>query len=258
MIHSTQTSIHIGQQAGKELYHAIRNAQESVRIISPYTGPDLLKELVRLSKNGVAVELATTEDFERLATTNKGRTTVEQLVIQEVHTNKKGVALKYLYHLLTGLCVVGLGATIFALVSHLSQDNHKPPFVLGTGILLILFFAIYFAVQARQVIVESFSYQNLFPIKAFRSPKGMGGNRLTPLIHSKIYLIDDELAFLGSLNFTSAGFKDNFETCIKVSDPVAVAQIIEQVDRVFTEELFEELGPDELGARLYELEEEEE
>lgn len=35
--------------------------------------------------------------------------------------------------------------------------------------------------------------------------------------HSKIYIIDSKIAYLGSLNFTENGFTDNFETRIRLT-----------------------------------------
>jgi phosphatidylserine/phosphatidylglycerophosphate/cardiolipin synthase-like enzyme len=47
-------------------------------------------------------------------------------------------------------------------------------------------------------------------------------------IHGKIYLIDDQIAYLGSLNFTESGTKYNYETRIRTTDPNAIKEIKEE------------------------------
>ena len=37
-----------------------------------------------------------------------------------------------------------------------------------------------------------------------------------PLLHAKLYVIDREVAFLGSLNFTKLGLCKHFETWLRV------------------------------------------
>lgn len=44
-------------------------------------------------------------------------------------------------------------------------------------------------------------------------------------LHSKIYIIDNKIAFLGSLNFTDTGFMLNHETCIKTTDKTAIKHL---------------------------------
>ena len=57
--------------------------------------------------------------------------------------------------------------------------------------------------------------------------------RSTELIHSKIFVIDEEIAFLGSVNFTHSGFKTHYETTIKVEDKNAVKDISHEVETLY-------------------------
>ncbi|KIC64855.1 hypothetical protein RM51_02105 [Chryseobacterium taiwanense] len=70
-------------------------------------------------------------------------------------------------------------------------------------------------------------------------------------VHSKIYVIDDEIAYMGSLNFTAKGLKDNHETRIRTSDPVAVAKIVEEVNEVFFNSNLAERDLQFWGSQLY-------
>ena len=44
-------------------------------------------------------------------------------------------------------------------------------------------------------------------------------------LHSKIYIIDNKIAFLGSLNFTTTGFLFNHETCIRITDKSVIRHL---------------------------------
>lgn len=42
------------------------------------------------------------------------------------------------------------------------------------------------------------------------------------MIHSKIFIIDERIAYGGSLNFTNSGLFRNFESRVRITDPGAV------------------------------------
>lgn len=56
--------IYIGKGAGKKLLEDVRNAERSVRVVSPYLSPFLIKELIKLKKRNIEVELITSDDIE--------------------------------------------------------------------------------------------------------------------------------------------------------------------------------------------------
>ena len=75
-------------------------------------------------------------------------------------------------------------------------------------------------------------YETIFRIKVFDSKSGIKPWS-TELIHSKIYVIDNEIAFVGSVNFTYSGFKTHYETTIKVNDKKAVSDISQEVEDLY-------------------------
>ena len=86
---------------------------------------------------------------------------------------------------------------------------------------------------------ENYEYSTIFKIKVFDSKSGENP-RSTELIHSKIFVIDESLAFLGSLNFTYSGFKKHYETVIQIEDKQAVNAISKEVDSLYHSEIFRE------------------
>ena len=122
--------------------------------------------------------------------------------------------------------------------------------------LLSLFFLL--AVIGVGVFIHSYStkfyayeYYSLFKLKIFDSKSGKKPYS-TNLIHSKIFLIDEKTAFLGSANFTYSGFKTHYETVIKVEDEKAIKDISKEIENLFN---FKELKAkliEELGKEIYE------
>jgi phosphatidylserine/phosphatidylglycerophosphate/cardiolipin synthase-like enzyme len=96
----------------------------------------------------------------------------------------------------------------------------------------VVFYQDFVVRQIKNKRIYHYTYKQLFPFKVFISPNN-GNSFNKTFIHSKIYVIDDEIAYMGSLNFTGKGIKDNHETRIRTADPNAVAKIVEEVNDIF-------------------------
>ena len=70
-------------------------------------------------------------------------------------------------------------------------------------------------------------------------------------IHSKIYLIDEKIAYLGSLNFTSSGTKHNYETRIRTEDPNAIQEVKEEINQLMNHSYLPERDLQLWGKQLY-------
>jgi phosphatidylserine/phosphatidylglycerophosphate/cardiolipin synthase-like enzyme len=57
-------------------------------------------------------------------------------------------------------------------------------------------------------------------------------------IHSKIYIIDRKIAYLGSLNFTNNGFTSNFETRIRITQSKKIEELVSFVHKIFDDNNF--------------------
>ena len=222
---SNKDSIYIGREAGKEIHENIRNAKESVKIVSPYLSPDYTKDLVNLHKNGVKITLITCD---KITESSYSDFRVSDLIKKEKIINPKAEKTK---KAILSYLIITLGVFLLALLFYLLFLSFL--LLILTGILLITGFIL--LVSYFLILDCSYKYDTLFRIKVFDSHSGKNPHS-TELIHSKIFIIDDRVAFLGSVNLTYSGFKTHYETAIKVQDARAISDISEEVERLYNSE----------------------
>jgi phosphatidylserine/phosphatidylglycerophosphate/cardiolipin synthase-like enzyme len=116
---------------------------------------------------------------------------------------------------------------------------------------IVIIFLVYktYKTKVKNKKIYNYFYSQLFPFKVYFSPKTT--NLSDTFIHGKIYLIDDEIAYLGSLNFTSNGTKHNYETRIKTIDKQAVSKIKDEINNLFYNSNLPEQDIQMLGKQLY-------
>ena len=78
----------------------------------------------------------------------------------------------------------------------------------------------------KNIKIFNYNYSQLFPFKVFKSQYTDKENGI--LIHAKLYIIDDKIAYLGSLNFTYSGVKGNYESRLKTVDKNVINKLIEE------------------------------
>jgi phosphatidylserine/phosphatidylglycerophosphate/cardiolipin synthase-like enzyme len=217
---SNNDYIYIGKEAGKEILSRIKSAKQSVKVVSPYLSPDYIKELIKLHKECRQVTLITCDKIGENAYSDfKASDLINKREIYNPSaekTRKRGLGLTAIVFMV--MLMLALWSVVFPALWWLSGLL----FILS----LIMFFAYYFVSPCK------IEYYPIFRIKVFDSTSGEK-RWSTELIHSKIFVIDDETAFLGSVNFTYSGFKTHYETAIRVEDKSAVAAISEEVERLY-------------------------
>ena len=217
--------IYIGKGAGRKLLNDMRNAKKSIKIVSPYLSPFLITELINFKKRNLEVELITTDNIEDYY--GKYEKNIHKLIIQNREIDKgaseKREKWKDLVKILSYINF-GLVATLSAIAYYL-QDR-KVAF--GLIPIVVLFLIIrYYKIKVKNKRIYFYWYSQLFPFKVYKS---QGSTSLgETLIHGKIYLIDDEIAYLGSLNFTASGTKYNYETRIRTTDVNAIKEIKQEL-----------------------------
>ncbi len=239
--------IYIGRSAGAKLLQDIRNAKKNVKIVSPYLSPSLIKELIFLRSKGIDINLITSDEIEDFYGNDKN---INKLIVQKRHVDEKAKQSRDGMISLSGtllFVMISLAVVLVPLMFLLKNWS----FAYGFIVVLLLFFIRDSVVrQIKNKKIYHYTYKQLCPFKVFVSPnQGTSFNKT--FIHSKIYVIDDEIAYMGSLNFTGSGIKENHETRIRTADPNAVAKIVEEVNEIFHNSNLAERDLQFWGSQLY-------
>ncbi len=215
-IQAENVSIYLGKGAGSRAKKQMENAQHSIKVMSPYLSPDLVNLLVQKASQGVEVLLITSDDHSsRFDPTGQGQV-VKQLVTQCRFVNEEARADKqqkiWLYRFLTILFIV----LIFICLLVMPNIKTKTSFSVLCLILALVFSSK--VKEAKKLPIFQYKYSKKLNFKIIKQD---------PLFHDffhlKAYVVDGEIAYLGSLNFTYSGFKRNIESCITVKDQAAQA-----------------------------------
>jgi len=220
--------IYIGKGAGKKLLDDMRNARKSIKIVSPYLSPSLVNELIYFKERNLEVDLVTTGDFGDLYGINEKN--IHQLILQNRETDNVALEKRNKWKNISRvLTYIALGLlTVLSGIAYYLKDV-----IVAFGLIpiAILFFVIkHYKYRIKSKRIFSYWYSQLFPFKVYLN--NYAGIRSTTFVHSKIYLIDDEIAYLGSLNFTNSGTKYNYETRIRTVDSYAIKEIKEEINQL--------------------------
>ena len=71
------------------------------------------------------------------------------------------------------------------------------------------------------------------------------------VFHAKLYIVDDEIAYMGSFNFTKPGMDYNYESCFTIEEKTAVEKLCVFYDQVFNADVPKWQDLNELGQRVY-------
>ena len=81
-------------------------------------------------------------------------------------------------------------------------------------------------------------------------PPDYNPNRaLTP--HAKVYVIDDCVAYVGSVNLTQEGLFDNLEVNVRIDTPQAVEDLARYLDALYLDQRWFSYEPTSWGKKLY-------
>jgi len=225
----------------------INNARNSVRIVSPYLSPFLITELIKLRKINLEVELITSDNIEDFY--GHYEKNIHKLIHQNRDIDYVAVEQREKWKVVSKvLTYIGLG--LFAILIGVAYYLKDIKVAFGLIPLLVIFLVVkLYRNKIKNKRIYSYWYSQLFPFKVYMSPDQ---NKLSDtFIHSKIYLIDNQIAYLGSLNFTSSGTKHNYETRIRTEDPKAIKEIKEEMYRLMNHSHLPERDIQLWGKQLY-------
>ncbi len=228
-IHNVPCDLYIGTKAGTALLQDIAGATESIHIVSPYLSATFVDKLIQKHSDGVLIDLFTTD----ASTTTKAFQAHGKTVILPPK-KRRSVVARILYILSWLLVPVVIGWAIY------SQDP-KVFIALAPLGFYFLWYTIYKGWTKKRA---AYKFSQLFPFRLYKSKKNNG------LVHSKIYVIDQRVAYLGSLNFTQNGTSHSFETHIRTEDPDAIESILKTLDELKVSD-WETLDIQEFAESIY-------
>ncbi len=244
--YGAKCDIYIGTGAGKNLLDDLQNASEEIKILSPFLSPGLVSELINLHHQGKKIKLITINDIED----NKNKENIRRLIKQVQITDENAEILRrqwaYYTRLLTYLIFF---ITVLTIGLFLSNKNSRFFYVV---IPLILFeiINVFYRKKIASIQIYRYEYEPLFPFKVLLQPnENEKEHRLN--LHSKIYIIDNKIAYLGSLNFTHYGTKSNHETSIRITDRNALLYINSEFESLLVNDYYQERDLIEWGRSLY-------
>jgi len=240
-IESNKNKINLGRKTGIEVLEEVRKAKKSVKIVSPYLSASYLEELLKLAKKGIKITLITSDDLPRgnLFSDFKESDVIKQgrKFVDKDKKDKKDIGIKFsLMTLLFSIILLNL-SFLFPILLYISL------IFIALGILLLINYCL--------VKTYNYEYYPIFNLKVFDSQSGKKPES-TSLIHSKIFLIDETILYLGSANFTYSAFNTHYETVIKVEDQNAVDKISKEIDKLFSSNYLKVRDIQEWGKQIYE------
>lgn len=251
-------NIYIGTHAGAHMEEAIQKAEKSIHLICPYLGETYLNTLAEKQRQGVSVQGLFQEVKARsrgASADTKAYTHVrDDLGLKDVITSvlklqkmplaanmamrkKQRRTARVMMGMLIFL-VVCFGALLILWLAALDKklqnmqelaslnnitDNFPLPMqvvLCGIGVVIVLF-AIAHDLEKRARSIPTVEY-HFEPVVNLRMLRRYAEN----FIHLKLVIVDEKIAFLGSLNLTYTGLNQNLESCVEISDPDAVQNLL--------------------------------
>ena len=222
-INNVNTDIYIGLNAGEEIYNTILNAKKSIAIVSPYLSANYVDLLVQLQEKGIDVTLLSNSDCvkgegNQINILKKCIEQKQTLNEEADATRKKGILV------VRGLILLLVLFNIFSVYDG-SYTSLYSLFLL----LILLPLGSYY----KSMKIFNYTYNYLLKPIFFASYHEQGKrHKMQFFIHSKIFIIDDEVCFLGSANFTLNAFRRNYESVIKITDKDKIDEIKNEISNL--------------------------
>lgn len=241
--------IYIGKGAGRKLMNDIENAQKSVKIVSPYLSPSMVELLIDLYNKKIKVSLITSDDIEDYYGSYEKN--IYKLITQEKITDIQAQEQREKWKKISKYLLFGIISFVVILISAFYFYQNIKIFY---GVFFILVIAlirkIFFEDKIKNKRIYNYRYHQLFPFKVYTSYNQSKDYNDT-LIHGKIYIIDDKIAYMGSVNFTKSAIKFNYETRIRTTDNKALKVIVKEFYDLFNNPNLSERNIQNWGKQLY-------
>lgn len=208
--------IYVGKKAGISVRNAIRKAKKSITVISPFlSGNTITEDIFNSLNKDVQVNIISKDNERIYPFLRKNLYKRHSTLGFEKWFFLFGKFLLMFFYVILSLAILEIFTTFIFNVSFLKSTILLPKnhfFALTVFLAGITFFL------RKLIINREFYYSMRENLNVHILDKNYN-------LHSKIYIIDNKVAFLGSLNFTDTGFLLNHETCIKITDKAAIKHL---------------------------------
>lgn len=257
---SSDVSIKIGKSIFSDLIHSIQNAKKRVYISSTYLGEgtsELLEEVQRKICN-VKVLFSIKENIIR------NKNILKHFIGCEIKQDftKKELNKKKIQELNKKISIqrkMKMSYIIFFIsifISSFMYEFNKFLLIGMLGVLGILIFISYLVIRKREyakIILETedFSYLSFFKKINHKAVIESYDNNNLP--HLKLYIIDD-IAYIGSLNFSNSGCFFNIESLVEIRQIEKVDELVKYFEELYN--YYNGVDIHTIGSTIYNLAEE--
>jgi len=225
--------IYMGRGSGKKIQESIENAKRRIWVMSPYISPETVNILFDKYDRDVNIKIFTNErEVEKV---RKGQSKASNFIVESSSADHKKLT-KYIIFLVSTV-LLGFFGTFLVV-----QNLLKSPILIvdtsnliGFGMLVAAYFLFKTSLRTKFM---NYSYASKLPIYFLKDPYASytaDQREKIPYVHSKVYLIDDEV-FFGSVNFTNEGFTTNIETRFRTESKVVIEKVVEMFLKIQNDE----------------------
>jgi phosphatidylserine/phosphatidylglycerophosphate/cardiolipin synthase-like enzyme len=251
-IGSVVGEFYIGSGVGNYMLSDLENARKSIKIISPYLSDSFLDILFKKSAGGCNVSIITLQGSSSPGDPIGQKKLILNAVRQTTHTNQDLLARRKRWLPITlGLLIIfTIAFFVFAFFLLIDENILRMATTCMALSLLGFLSCLFLRRYIRKIRVNFYDYNFTFPFKILKSSKNSEYR-----LHQKIYIIDDEIVYIGSFNFTYSGCKNNLETSLKIDQSTeqgknAVEKVIQYFYKLMDETHLPQFSPEDCG-RLY-------
>jgi len=262
-INNVRTDIYFGSGAGTEIREKIKAARKGILVVSPFLAKSRQPQqgeaalcilLAQKAEAGIPVMLVTTEAAFQPSYDNPIYSLINQDPVNDPAAIEKKAKLKLHARIWMTINII----LILLCVTAFFLGNQPLMSIISVGF-IILSFLLNQIPYRRSKMIQTFHYKyqpkGNMRIKILKNYDHMRRreNGHIQTLHSKIYCIDSEVAYIGSMNFTEAGFKYNFESRVKIKDANIVADIESYWQKFFNDNNIPEIPWGPLAASCFEI-----
>ena len=236
------SDIYIGSGAGKMLSKDISEARSSLTIVSPYISSSTLENILSCYNKGIKIEFLTSFP---VTSFHNNYDQIYSLILQERfvnEANKKAFNNKLSLFKIVIFLKRFLFFSMFPLAYYFRSWNVA--YILFV-VIVINFIQNFLLNKIKFLKVYSYNYFTPFPFRV--NYKG----KFKELVHSKIFIIDNKIAYLGSLNYTYNGLNRNHETRVRITDPEFIKELQKEVNLLFNSSKWVKKDLQHWGSELY-------